>query len=273
MFWILLKRLLYIILKRYALGYILCCHVSQKLARVGKHGLVRGTTYEICRLWVHVSLMLYLLVKAVKSKPVQVSFNSSQIIVLFLYSYSLYFFLFQIIQTKYILIIIVFEIKIYSSLLIFLKCRNWLLSALSSFETFLSKCQLLLQSACVCAFSHAGISIYISLSRICSQSNIFIQLLLTGCRNLEGSLLFLMRPGRVMLVCLQVACKGQLVYTSVDCTLKLTFSCSVSSMFPKSTHETFSEKLYQTFKSHKRFIKPKLSRTDFAIAHYAGEVI
>ncbi|EPS63247.1 hypothetical protein M569_11538, partial [Genlisea aurea] len=44
-------------------------------------------------------------------------------------------------------------------------------------------------------------------------------------------------------------------------------------MFPKSTHETFCEKLYQSFKSHKRFIKPKLSRTDFTIAHYAGEVI
>ncbi|CAN1765907.1 XI-E [Linum perenne] len=43
-------------------------------------------------------------------------------------------------------------------------------------------------------------------------------------------------------------------------------------MFPKSTHETFSNKLYQTFKAHKRFIKPKLSRTDFTIAHYAGEV-
>ncbi|CAI0449006.1 unnamed protein product [Linum tenue] len=43
-------------------------------------------------------------------------------------------------------------------------------------------------------------------------------------------------------------------------------------MFPKSTHETFSNKLYQTFKSHKRFIKPKLSRTDFTIGHYAGEV-
>ncbi|EYU46481.1 hypothetical protein MIMGU_mgv1a018273mg, partial [Erythranthe guttata] len=43
-------------------------------------------------------------------------------------------------------------------------------------------------------------------------------------------------------------------------------------MFPKSTHETFSQKLYQTFKAHKRFIKPKLSRTDFTIAHYAGEV-
>nr|XP_043615028.1 myosin-11-like isoform X3 [Erigeron canadensis] len=43
-------------------------------------------------------------------------------------------------------------------------------------------------------------------------------------------------------------------------------------MFPKSTHETFSNKLYQTFKNHKRFVKPKLSRTDFTIAHYAGEV-
>ncbi|XP_042517474.1 myosin-9-like [Macadamia integrifolia] len=44
-------------------------------------------------------------------------------------------------------------------------------------------------------------------------------------------------------------------------------------MFPKSTHETFSQKLYQTFKNHKRFVKPKLSRTDFSIAHYAGEVL
>ncbi|XP_017234986.1 myosin-11 isoform X1 [Daucus carota subsp. sativus] len=43
-------------------------------------------------------------------------------------------------------------------------------------------------------------------------------------------------------------------------------------MFPKSTHETFSTKLYSTFKANKRFIKPKLSRTDFTIAHYAGEV-
>ncbi|CAA6659271.1 unnamed protein product [Spirodela intermedia] len=44
-------------------------------------------------------------------------------------------------------------------------------------------------------------------------------------------------------------------------------------MFPKSTHETFSQKLYQIFKAHKRFIKPKLSRTDFTIAHYAGEFL
>ncbi|PKI35333.1 hypothetical protein CRG98_044283 [Punica granatum] len=43
-------------------------------------------------------------------------------------------------------------------------------------------------------------------------------------------------------------------------------------MFPKSTHDTFAQKLYQTFKNHKCFIKPKLSRTDFTIMHYAGEV-
>ncbi|XP_042392478.1 myosin-17-like isoform X2 [Zingiber officinale] len=43
-------------------------------------------------------------------------------------------------------------------------------------------------------------------------------------------------------------------------------------MFPKSTHETFAQKLYQTFKINKRFVKPKLSRTDFTICHYAGEV-
>ncbi|KAI3697119.1 hypothetical protein L6452_29880 [Arctium lappa] len=41
-------------------------------------------------------------------------------------------------------------------------------------------------------------------------------------------------------------------------------------MFPRSTHSTFAEKLYQTFKDHKRFNKPKLSKTDFTICHYAG---
>ena len=44
------------------------------------------------------------------------------------------------------------------------------------------------------------------------------------------------------------------------------------SMFPRSTHETFAEKLYQTLKDHKRFSKPKLSRSDFTICHYAGDV-
>ncbi|WZZ73053.1 hypothetical protein YC2023_084423 [Brassica napus] len=31
-------------------------------------------------------------------------------------------------------------------------------------------------------------------------------------------------------------------------------------------------KLYQTFKNHKRFAKPKLARSDFTICHYAGDV-
>lgn len=59
------------------------------------------------------------------------------------------------------------------------------------------------------------------------------------------------------------------VFPSQSLWLFFFLSCS---MFPKSTHETFSNKLYQTFKNNKRFIKPKLSRTDFTIAHYAGEV-
>ncbi|CAO2183552.1 unnamed protein product [Urochloa humidicola] len=43
-------------------------------------------------------------------------------------------------------------------------------------------------------------------------------------------------------------------------------------MFPRSTHETFVQKLYTTFKNNKRFAKPKLSRTDFTVVHYAGDV-
>ncbi|TVU34255.1 hypothetical protein EJB05_16086, partial [Eragrostis curvula] len=43
-------------------------------------------------------------------------------------------------------------------------------------------------------------------------------------------------------------------------------------MFPRSTHETFAQKLYTTFTKNKRFAKPKLSRTDFTIVHYAGDV-
>ncbi|GJP53786.1 hypothetical protein CLOM_g12923 [Closterium sp. NIES-68] len=43
-------------------------------------------------------------------------------------------------------------------------------------------------------------------------------------------------------------------------------------MFPKSNHETFATKLYQTVGAHQRFDKPKLSQTDFSIEHYAGKV-
>ncbi|KEH35883.1 myosin-15 isoform X2 [Medicago truncatula] len=43
-------------------------------------------------------------------------------------------------------------------------------------------------------------------------------------------------------------------------------------MFPKSTHETFSTKLFQHFLSHARFGKEKFSETDFTVSHYAGKV-
>lgn len=53
------------------------------------------------------------------------------------------------------------------------------------------------------------------------------------------------------------------------CYAYLFYPCS---MFPRSTNETFAQKLYQTFKDHKRFSKPKLARSDFTICHYAGDV-
>ncbi|XP_044471628.1 myosin-15 [Mangifera indica] len=43
-------------------------------------------------------------------------------------------------------------------------------------------------------------------------------------------------------------------------------------MFPKSTHETFSTKLFQNFRAHPRLEKAKFSETDFTISHYAGKV-
>ncbi|XP_042384069.1 protein OPAQUE1-like [Zingiber officinale] len=43
-------------------------------------------------------------------------------------------------------------------------------------------------------------------------------------------------------------------------------------MFPKSTHQTFSAKLFQNLGSHSRLEKEKFSETDFIIAHYAGKV-
>ncbi|KAJ7966354.1 putative myosin [Quillaja saponaria] len=43
-------------------------------------------------------------------------------------------------------------------------------------------------------------------------------------------------------------------------------------MFPKSTHETFSTKLFQHFRAHPRLEKEKFSETDFTISHYAGKV-
>ncbi|CAI8599486.1 unnamed protein product [Vicia faba] len=43
-------------------------------------------------------------------------------------------------------------------------------------------------------------------------------------------------------------------------------------MFPKSTHKTFSTKLFQHFLCHTRFGKEKFSETDFTVSHYAGKV-
>ncbi|KAK4761850.1 hypothetical protein SAY87_029734 [Trapa incisa] len=43
-------------------------------------------------------------------------------------------------------------------------------------------------------------------------------------------------------------------------------------LFPRSTHQTFAIKLFQHFRSHHRFEKPKFSETDFTISHYAGKV-
>ncbi|KAJ6361735.1 hypothetical protein OIU78_002207 [Salix suchowensis] len=42
-------------------------------------------------------------------------------------------------------------------------------------------------------------------------------------------------------------------------------------MFPKSTHETFSTKLFQNFRANPRLEKAKFSETDFTVSHYAGK--
>uniref|UniRef100_M8BWI6 Myosin-J heavy chain n=1 Tax=Aegilops tauschii TaxID=37682 RepID=M8BWI6_AEGTA len=43
-------------------------------------------------------------------------------------------------------------------------------------------------------------------------------------------------------------------------------------MLRNSTHETFAEKLYQKYKDNPHFSKPKFSRSDFTVHHYAGNV-
>ncbi|KAK4854336.1 hypothetical protein QYF36_022466 [Acer negundo] len=43
-------------------------------------------------------------------------------------------------------------------------------------------------------------------------------------------------------------------------------------MFPKSTHGTFSMKLFQHVRDHARLEKAKFSETDFTVSHYAGKV-
>ncbi|KAF8723303.1 hypothetical protein HU200_021824 [Digitaria exilis] len=43
-------------------------------------------------------------------------------------------------------------------------------------------------------------------------------------------------------------------------------------MLGKSTHETFATKLFQNLRAHPRLEKPKLSKTDFSLSHFAGKV-
>ena len=42
-------------------------------------------------------------------------------------------------------------------------------------------------------------------------------------------------------------------------------------MFPKSTHQSFSTRLFQIFRAHPRLEKAKFSETDFTMSHYAGK--
>lgn len=74
---------------------------------------------------------------------------------------------------------------------------------------------------------------------------------------------------KAILQCFQKIIYIYIYFLSYAYLLALDYSCS---MFPKSTNETFAQKLYQTFKDHKRFSKPKLAHSDFTICHYAGDV-
>ena len=49
------------------------------------------------------------------------------------------------------------------------------------------------------------------------------------------------------------------------------FLVLLNSMLGKSTHETFAMKLFQNLRAHPRLEKPKLSKTDFALSHFAGK--
>lgn len=101
-------------------------------------------------------------------------------------------------------------------------------------------------------------------------------------RNPEASLLFWMRLGMyafeetnmLPIIYIYIICFKKVKFTKSQnhSTLVIRYFRNYCSMFPRSTHETFATKLYQTFKDHKRFSKPKLARTDFTICHYAGDV-
>lgn len=100
-------------------------------------------------------------------------------------------------------------------------------------------------------------------------SIIFFPIISVTCRNLLGSLVCWMRLGTVWVIQYQLV---RVSYKLFCCTLFLssfTFSCS---MFPRSTHETFSTKLFQNFRTHPRLERTKFSETDFTLSHYAGKV-
>lgn len=104
-------------------------------------------------------------------------------------------------------------------------------------------------------------------------------------RNLVGLLHFLMKLGEFKVFFYCTTCNRQLLNIAISLTnicffpelmlltmVLLFFYPVCISMFPKCTHESFSQKLYEKFRNQKRFSKPKLSRTAFMIQHYAGEV-
>lgn len=62
------------------------------------------------------------------------------------------------------------------------------------------------------------------------------------------------------------------LHFSLGCFCSWSYMLSTCSMFPKSTHETFSTKLFQSFRGNPRIEKPKFQPTDFTISHYAGKV-
>ncbi|GAB2250859.1 hypothetical protein Droror1_Dr00017109 [Drosera rotundifolia] len=59
---------------------------------------------------------------------------------------------------------------------------------------------------------------------------------------------------------------------SRDTLAKTVYARLFDCMFPRSTHETFSTKLFQNFQSHPRLEKAKFSCADFTVSHYAGKV-
>ncbi|CAJ1973589.1 unnamed protein product [Sphenostylis stenocarpa] len=69
-----------------------------------------------------------------------------------------------------------------------------------------------------------------------------------------------------------ILCFYVLMYHSYKKPIGIIALLDEACMFPKSTHETFSTKLFKHFLSHPRLEKEKFSETDFTLSHYAGKV-